>query len=259
VDSKQISVGGFLHFSFVNLRKNWLMFIGLSALVGAAFIAYFLVTSGLTWLVGRITGYNSVILGLLGVLFAVGGIVLGMTVMFAFLKNILNLCRGQMVDFKTFVQVKPMVILNFAIGVIIVNATVSFGTFMFVVPGIILAYLLCLVPYLIIDRELGPVKAIDESYKLTKDHLMDMFIVTFIGSVIAGLLSIFIITLLITIPMMCLMAVYLYLQLTGQLEAAQKQFEAQAAAQAAQAAAHAAQAAQAAQAAVAAQEENKQA
>jgi len=211
VADNKISVGGFISFSIENIVKHWLKFIGLTIIFGAAYLVCMVITS-------LLMASGNGILSFLGFLAAIVSVAVMATMSFGFLKNILNLCRGQAVDFGAFIQVKPMVILNFIIAMVIVGTTVFTGMLLFVIPGIILAYLLLLTPYLIIDREIGPIKAIDESYNRTKDHLLDMFIVTFIGSVILSLLSVFIITLVITIPMMCLMCVYLYLRLTGQLD-----------------------------------------
>jgi hypothetical protein len=208
----QISVGGFISFSVENIVKHWLKLIGLTIIVVVAYLVCMGVTS---WL---LTSVN----GVLGFLVGVVSVAVIATALFAFLKNILNLCRGEPVDFGAFVRVKPLVILNFAVAMVVVGAVVSFGMLLLVIPGIILASTLSLTPFLIIDRGLGPIRAIDESYSLTKDRLMDIFIVGFIASVILSLISVFIITLIITIPMTCLLWVYLYLRLTGQLHAAPK-------------------------------------
>lgn len=208
----QISVGGFISFSIENIVKHWLKLIGLTIIVVAAYLVCMGVTS---WL---LTSVN----GVLGFLVGIVSVAVIATALFAFLKNILNLCRGEPVDFGAFVRVKPLVILNFAVAMVVVGAVVSFGVLLLVIPGIILASTLSLTPFLIIDRGLGPIRAIDESYSLTKGRLMDIFIVGFIASVILSLISVFIITLIITIPMTCLLWVYLYLQLTGQLHAAPK-------------------------------------
>jgi uncharacterized membrane protein len=64
------------------------------------------------------------------------------------------------------------------------------GFILLVVPGIIFACKLAFVPYLVIDRKLGPVAAIKESWNMTEGHAMEVFLIGLVGIpiVIAGLI-----------------------------------------------------------------------
>lgn len=48
--------------------------------------------------------------------------------------------------------------------------SLGIGIFLFVVPGIILACRFAFVPYLVMDKNLDPVKAVGESWRLTRGY-----------------------------------------------------------------------------------------
>lgn len=58
---------------------------------------------------------------------------------------------------------------------ILTAAAVLLGFFCLVVPGIILAIRLSFVSYLVIDRKLGPLEAIHESWEMTRGHSWNLF------------------------------------------------------------------------------------
>jgi uncharacterized protein (TIGR02145 family) len=142
---------------------------------------------------------------------------LAITVSFGFLKNILNICRGDKVDLVAFIKTNPITILKFFILIILMTIIINIGTALLVIPGVILSIMLLLAPFMVIDRELGPIEAIKESISITSGHKMDIFTGTCLGSLIAILLLIPPLTLF-SIPMMLFVYVYPYLQLTGQLD-----------------------------------------
>lgn len=58
--------------------------------------------------------------------------------------------------------------LNVVLANLLTSAIIVFGLFFLIVPGIIFACRLAFVPYLVMDKKLDPVKAVEESWKLTK-------------------------------------------------------------------------------------------
>ena len=59
--------------------------------------------------------------------------------------------------------------LNVVLASLISGAIIAFGFFILIIPGIIFACRLAFVPYLVMDKKLDPVKAVEESWRLTKD------------------------------------------------------------------------------------------
>jgi hypothetical protein len=136
---------------------------------------------------------------------------------FGFIKNTINLTRDQPIDFKAFFNSNPMTMINFLIAGFITSILISIGLVLLIIPGIILAYMFILVPYLIIDKDMGAFEAMGESMRLTKGYKMDIFAGHFIVMIIIQVISMFIITLPFTIPMSLFVMIYPYLVLTGQV------------------------------------------
>jgi len=215
--NNQMTVGSFLNFGVENAKRHFLKFLVL------CIVAFVVLAIGSGISVG-LAGLDEVgaMIGSLLVLF------LSITISFGFLKNVLNLCRGEKINVMAFVHAKLVTVLNFFVLMILLSIILSIGYILLIIPGIILSVMLCPAPFLVIDRDMGPIDAIKESMKLTSGHKMDIFLGSFIGLLVANLLSIFIITLIFTIPMAMFIYVYPYLQLTGQLDEAKKNLEANA-------------------------------
>jgi uncharacterized membrane protein len=60
--------------------------------------------------------------------------------------------------------------LNVVLASLLSGAIIAFGFFFVIIPGIIFACRLAFVPYLVMDKKLDPVKAVEESWRLTKGH-----------------------------------------------------------------------------------------
>jgi hypothetical protein len=195
-----MTVGSFLNFGVESAKKNWLKFFGM--------IIFAIIVMVITAFVASKLGDS------------VGGIIM-MVIMillsFGFIKNTINLTRDQPIDFKAFFNSNPMTMINFLIAMFITSILISIGLVLLIIPGIILAYMFILVPYLIIDKDMGAFEAMGESMRLTKGYKMDIFAGHFIVMIIIQVISMFIITLPFTIPMSLFVMIYPYLVLTGQV------------------------------------------
>jgi membrane-anchored glycerophosphoryl diester phosphodiesterase (GDPDase) len=215
MSNDQMTVSSFLNFGIECTKKNWLKLFGLSVYIFFAGV----LMGGVTLVIVR--GIGGTAVEFINPIASIVGLLVGIFLSFGFLKNILNVCRGQEVDFKAFFSVKPKVILNYIVAMFIVGAAVFVG-FLLIIPGIIVSYMLLMTPFLIVDRELDAIEAITESLRLTKGHIREMFWGLFIGLLLTGLCSMFIITIIFTAPMQCCLMLYPYLYLTGGLDDAKK-------------------------------------
>jgi hypothetical protein len=73
---------------------------------------------------------------------------------------------------------------------LLVFIIVAFGCVFLLIPGIIFACRLAFVPYLVMDKKLDPVKAVEESWRLTKEYGWTIFGLALLAIpiVIAGLI-----------------------------------------------------------------------
>ncbi|MGI9544784.1 MAG: adenylate/guanylate cyclase domain-containing protein [Cyclobacteriaceae bacterium] len=65
--------------------------------------------------------------------------------------------------------------LNVITARLLVTAIVALGLFLVIVPGIIFACRLALVPYLVVDKGLDAIKAVETSWKMTRSHARTIF------------------------------------------------------------------------------------
>lgn len=108
---------------------------------------------------------------------------------YLFLKNVRNMGFEIRELFDAFYNYMNVVLAGLLYGAII-----GIGIFLLVVPGIIFACRLAFVPYLVMDKKLDPVKAVEESWRLTKGYGWRIFglgIVSFF-IIIAGLIVMFV-------------------------------------------------------------------
>lgn len=81
--------------------------------------------------------------------------------------------------------------LNIVLAGMLVTAIVGIGLVFILVPGIVFACRLAFVPFLVMDKKLDPVKAVEESWRLTKGHGWRIFGMALLGFliIIGGLLA----------------------------------------------------------------------
>ena len=99
---------------------------------------------------------------------------------------------------------------------ILVAIGVLIGLMLLVIPGIILAVGLTFVPYLIVDRGAGIVQSLQDSWRLTKGHKLQLFflMLTLLGLNIVGLLC-FIVGILVTVPITWVAVAHAYRTLSS--------------------------------------------
>lgn len=80
--------------------------------------------------------------------------------------------------------------LNIILANLIVSALVIIGLIMLIIPGIIIACRLAFVSFLVMDKNLEPMKAVEKSWQMTKGHGWTIFFMAIISFflVIAGII-----------------------------------------------------------------------
>jgi len=113
----------------------------------------------------------------------------------------------------------------FFVSVLVANLVVTIGAgigfALLIVPGVIVALGLSMAIPLIIDRNLGPVEALTESWKLTDGHKTNLFVFGLIavGLIVGGVCAC-VVGVLLVLPLLYIAHMYIYLKLTGQPVAA---------------------------------------
>ena len=105
----------------------------------------------------------------------------------------------------------PRSFLPYLAATILNGLIVVIGLVLLIVPGIILALMLIFTPYIVVDRELGPIKALKESARMTKGHWWELFILLVLVLLlnIVGAVAL-LVGLLVTIPTTSLAIVHAY-------------------------------------------------
>ena len=102
---------------------------------------------------------------------------------FIFLKAI----RNQKIRFEVMIQGFKKDYFNIVLAHLLATAIIVLGFVFFIIPGIIFACRLVFVPFLVMDKGLEPVAAVEKSWNMTKGYGWDIFVM--------GILSFFIIIL----------------------------------------------------------------
>jgi hypothetical protein len=83
--------------------------------------------------------------------------------------------RGQRPDFATLVQGFKENYLYIILANLLSIALIMIGFFALIIPGIIIACRLVFVAYLVMDKKLDPIMAVEESWRMTKGHGWTIF------------------------------------------------------------------------------------
>lgn len=108
-------------------------------------------------------------------------------------------------------------LISYMVASIVQGIMVTIGTFLFIIPGIIIGLATCLFDYALIDENLRPLEAIKRSMDLTKGVKMQLFLF-FLVILLLNILGVlcFTIGVFITAPMTTLAFIYVYKELVEQ-------------------------------------------
>ena len=83
--------------------------------------------------------------------------------------------RDEEADLKLLFEGFKTKYLNIVLANLIVFALVMIGFMMLIIPGIIVLCRLVFVPYLVMDKDLEPMKAVEKSWQMTRGHGWQVF------------------------------------------------------------------------------------
>jgi hypothetical protein len=140
------------------------------------------------WQWGGHLGRNIFTLGSLGIFAAFFGL---LSMLYAFLVAPVFNFGGNMIFLQSVRKLKPdfeLLVkgfmenyLHIILANLLVFALVVLGLFALIVPGIIIGCRLIFVPYIIMDKKLDPIEAVELSWKLTKGHGWKIFFMGFVS------------------------------------------------------------------------------
>jgi uncharacterized membrane protein len=128
--------------------------------------------------------------------------------------NLLNLryMRNEVADIKEMFEGFRSNYLNIVLANLMVFAIVAMGFLLLIIPGIVFACRLAFVPYLVMDKGLEPVAAVEKSWNMTRGHgfrIFGMFLLA-IPIIIIGFLLLFVGVFFATIWISCAFASLYY-------------------------------------------------
>jgi uncharacterized membrane protein len=195
-------------FGFGLAKKNLLYFIGV-------YVTFILVSIFSSALRNIVSPQKEVLVYLL--LYVVAYII-NLIIAMGILKIGLEFVDGKKPPFKTLFYYKPLI--KYFLGTLAQEIIVIVGFILLILPGIIFAIRLQYTPYLIVDKNLGPIEALKKSWSVTRGSTWNLF---FFGILLAlvnilGLVCL-IIGLFVTVPTTMLANTSVYRKLLLQSKA----------------------------------------
>jgi hypothetical protein len=145
----------FMHMNFKSDQHGWKEFIDFIGWPGFAVLGVFAIILG--------------IFAFIYSLFVVPVIKFGSDFMFV------QATRGIRPEFPTLVKGFTENYLHIVLASLLTVALIMLGMILLIVPGIIIACRLVFVSYLVMDRKLDPIIAVEESWRLTRGHGWTIF------------------------------------------------------------------------------------
>lgn len=132
----------------------------------------------------------------------------------AYQKMALSASRQLPFTFKNiFISIKK--IFFFLVANVIIFIYISFGLVLFIIPGIRRSLRLSMVPFCILDQNIGPFAAIKASWKMTKWFVADLYLFLLMWGLIIFLWAILLgIGLIWAIPTYLIAQAYIYIKIT---------------------------------------------
>lgn len=201
---KKVDIDGALKFGWESLKKYLSFFLLLALFLGLLYFTEFMISN----IFEDIQGVSL----LVNILFYVVDIMINLGIVIIALQIMDNIKP----DFSFIFQSMPFII-NFFVASLLYTAAVIIGTILLIVPGIYFGIKYMYFPYFIIDRNAGPIEALQMSGELTEGVKWELIVFSLViyGINLAGMLAFFV-GIFITIPITSLAWAYVYRDLLHQ-------------------------------------------
>jgi len=139
----------------------------------------------------------------LSIIVRIASFVLSLIIGMGLIKIFLRFCDGEKGEFSDLFSCYPL-FFKYLIGSILYGLIVTVGLILLIIPGIIWAIKFQFFDYLIVDKGLGPIDALEKSSEITRGVKWDLFIFDILIGIInlLGLLCL-LVGLFVTIPITC--------------------------------------------------------
>ena len=188
------------------LKEAWELFKkNLNILLGliGVYIAYYIAK----WLISYLFPQS-----IIATLFSLIFVILFLVIQLGAYNMILKIVDGKkaaLQDLYTYPNITMKVLRNIVAGIIVGIAVVA-GLIFFIIPGIYIAIRLMFFTYYIVDKDAGVIDSIKMSWDLTKNGVVNLFLLALIFFVINFIGAILIIGLAVTMPLTFLATALLY-------------------------------------------------
>lgn len=153
------------------IDTGWKTFKESIGLAITVMLAVYLIPAALQWFGEIASGGNGRQAPLMWVAIVIVEITLELGATNVFLK----LRDKRPAEFADVFNIFPRVPVFFA-AVLIAAAAMLLGFILLIIPGIIVAVRLKFIPYLLLDEDIGPIDAVQRSWKLTRGFTLDLFL-----------------------------------------------------------------------------------
>jgi uncharacterized membrane protein len=131
-----------------------------------------------------------------------------------FIRIAMTAYAGGIISFDMLFEEKGKTLWHYILAVLLSGLSVVAGLFLFIVGAFVVQMGLMFVPFLVLDKDMQPVAALKESWRLTKGYKWNLFgfflliiLMNIAGVIVAG------VGLLVTAPLSLLVVTYLYCEL----------------------------------------------
>jgi uncharacterized membrane protein len=200
--NEKFSISEALTYGWTTFRSQIGFFIGF-------ILALAVVTVVPDLIVDRLFERGGALYVIFKIIIRVIGLLLGMVATRVSL-DIFDTGRADLSRLKELLPLLP----SYFVGKLLYGIAVLVGLILLIIPGFIFAYMFLYVGYLIVDRRLGPIEALQESRVITNGVKIDLFLFSLIVGVINILGAVcFLVGLLVTIPLTLMASAYVYRRL----------------------------------------------